>query len=47
MDRAHRPSRSDTLTTLELATEHIIGDHVVAILDRTRLELRCRIVEAQ
>jgi hypothetical protein len=47
MDRAHRPARSDKLSTLELATEHIIGDDVVAILDRSRMELPRRIVEAQ
>ena len=47
MDRAHRLVRSDKLTTIELATEHIIGDHVVAILDRSRMELLRRIVEAQ
>jgi hypothetical protein len=47
MDRAYRPARSDKLSTLELATEHIIGDDVVAILDRSRIELPRRIVEAQ
>jgi hypothetical protein len=47
MDRAYRLARSDKLTTIELATEHIIGDDVVAILDRSRMELPRRIVEAQ
>jgi hypothetical protein len=47
MDRAHRLARSDKLATIELATEHIIGDDVVAILDRSRMEVLCRIVEAQ
>jgi hypothetical protein len=47
VDRAHRLSRSDTLATIELATEHIIGDDVVAILDRSRMELLHRNVEAQ
>ncbi len=47
MDRAYRLARSDKLTTIELATEHIIGDEVVAILDRTRIDLARRLVEAQ
>jgi hypothetical protein len=47
MDRAYRLGRSDKLTTIELAIEHIIGDDVVAILERSRMELLCRIVEAQ
>jgi hypothetical protein len=47
MDRAYRPARSDKLTTIELATEHITGDDVVAILERSRMELLRRIVEAQ
>jgi hypothetical protein len=47
MDRAYRLARSDELTTIELATEHIIGDDVVAILDRSRIDLTRRIVEAR
>jgi len=47
MDRAYRLARSDKLTTIELATEHIIGDDVVAILDRSRIELLRRVMEAQ
>jgi hypothetical protein len=47
MDRAHRSARSDKLTTIELATEHIIGDDVVAILDRSRMEFLRRVREAQ
>jgi hypothetical protein len=47
MHRAHRLARSDKLTTIELATEHIIGDDVVAILDRSRIELLRRVMEAQ
>ncbi len=47
MDRAYRLARSDKLTTIELATEHITGGDVVAILDRSRMELLRRIVEAR
>ena len=47
MDRAYRLARSDKLTTIELAIEHIIDDHVVAILERFPMELLRRIMEAQ
>jgi hypothetical protein len=47
MNRAYRLAHSDKLATIELATEHIIGDDVVAILDRSRMELLRRVVEAQ
>ena len=47
MDETNRPAHSDKLTSIELATECIIDDHVVTILARSRLELPRHIVEAQ
>ena len=43
MDRAHGLARSDKLTK----TEHVIDDHVVAVLERPRMELLRRTMEAQ
>jgi hypothetical protein len=47
MDQTNRPAHSDKLTSIGLATEDIIDDHVVAILARSRMESPRRIVEAQ
>jgi hypothetical protein len=47
MVKTNRPAHSDKLTSIELATEHLVDDHVVAILERSRMECPRRIVEAQ
>ncbi len=47
MVKTNRPAHSDKLTSVELATEYFIDDHVVAILERSRMECPRRIVEAQ